>query len=78
MALDYFSFLLFAFLQLLQSIHAQNISTTAAIPPLQWINLTGLLRGSTQPPPLKDAAIGYDETRFVLECQNSTLFLTSS
>lgn len=54
--------LFFAFLQLLQNIHAQNISTTATIPPLQWINITGLLQGSTQPPPLKDAAIGYDET----------------
>ena len=66
MALGYL-FLLVAFFQLLQNVHAQNqnISTTAAIPPLQWINITGLLQGSTQPPPLKDAAIGYDETRFV-------------
>ena len=63
-------FLLFSFLRLLQNIHAQNISTTAAIPPLQWINITGLLQGSSQPPPLKDAAIGYDETTFVFYVSN--------
>jgi hypothetical protein len=68
MALAYL-FLLFAFLQLSQNVHAQNqnLSTTSAIPPLQWINITGLLQGSTQPPPLKDAAVGYDETRFVFQ-----------
>ncbi|KAF8076371.1 hypothetical protein FPV67DRAFT_1664652 [Lyophyllum atratum] len=41
---------------------AQSISTDASIPPLQWINLSGLLQGSSRPPPLKNAAIGYDET----------------
>ncbi|KAF5322272.1 hypothetical protein D9619_001142 [Psilocybe cf. subviscida] len=42
-------------------IHAQNISTSP-VPPLQWINLSGLLQGINKPPPLKNAAIGYDET----------------
>ncbi|KAF9534342.1 hypothetical protein CPB83DRAFT_844074 [Crepidotus variabilis] len=42
-------------------VQAQNLSTTTPVPPLQWINLTNLLQGSTKPPPLKDAAIGYDE-----------------
>ena len=75
MALAYL-FLLFALLRLFQNVHAQNqnISTTAAIPPLQWINITGLLQGSTQPPPLKDAAIGYDETTSVFQFQNVHLF----
>lgn len=45
-------------------VNAQNISTSMTVPPLQWLNLSGLLRGPG-PPPLKDAAIGYDETRYV-------------
>ncbi|KAF9451711.1 hypothetical protein P691DRAFT_796346 [Macrolepiota fuliginosa MF-IS2] len=43
-------------------VHAQNISTNTPIPPLQWINLSNVLQGTAHPPPLKDAAIGYDET----------------
>ncbi|KAJ7047383.1 hypothetical protein C8F04DRAFT_1058616 [Mycena alexandri] len=31
------------------------------VPPFQWLNLTALLKGSTQPPGLKDAAMAYDE-----------------
>ncbi|KAJ7228672.1 hypothetical protein GGX14DRAFT_414199 [Mycena pura] len=31
-------------------------------PPYQWLNITGLLQGSTRPPGLKDASMGYDET----------------
>ncbi|EKM59169.1 uncharacterized protein PHACADRAFT_86460, partial [Phanerochaete carnosa HHB-10118-sp] len=38
---------------------AQSISTNTPVPPLQWINLTGLLTGPG-PGPLKDASIGYD------------------
>ncbi|KAI0053628.1 hypothetical protein FA95DRAFT_1552125 [Auriscalpium vulgare] len=41
--------------------HAQSISTSTPVPPLQWINLTGLLQGSPAPP-LKDPSIGYDES----------------
>ncbi|KAF8165358.1 hypothetical protein B0H34DRAFT_688877 [Crassisporium funariophilum] len=41
---------------------AQNISTNTPVPPLQWINLSNLLVGTSRPPPLRDAAIGYDET----------------
>jgi hypothetical protein len=33
------------------------------VPPFQWLNLSGLLKGTTQPPGLKDAAMGYDEAR---------------
>ncbi|KAI9513341.1 hypothetical protein F5148DRAFT_1319111, partial [Russula earlei] len=40
---------------------AQSISTSTPVPPLQWINLTGLLTGPAAPP-LKDASIGYDNT----------------
>ena len=41
----------------------QLISTSTPVPPLQWINLSSRLQGSDNaPPPLKDAAIGYDET----------------
>ncbi|KAL1689319.1 hypothetical protein GGG16DRAFT_115145 [Schizophyllum commune] len=41
----------------------QTISTSTPVPPLQWINLSSRLQGSDNaPPPLKDAAIGYDET----------------
>lgn len=45
----------------LQSAHAQNISTSTPVPPLQWINLSSLLQGPAAPP-LKDASIGYDDT----------------
>ncbi|TRM67549.1 hypothetical protein BD626DRAFT_479127 [Schizophyllum amplum] len=41
----------------------QTISTSTPVPPLQWINLSDRLQGSDNaPPPLMDAAIGYDET----------------
>ena len=49
------------FLLPLQSVHAQSISTSTPVPPLQWINLTGLFQGPAAPP-LKDASIGYDNT----------------
>jgi len=42
---------------------AQAVSADTPVPPLQWLNLTGLLQGSSQPPPLKNALIGYDESR---------------
>lgn len=44
---------------------AQSISTNAEVPPLQWINLSDLLKGS-KPQPVKDAAIGYDGTNVVI------------
>ncbi|KAF8974764.1 hypothetical protein BDZ97DRAFT_48231 [Flammula alnicola] len=56
-----FFFLLSLLVNTLLLIHAQNISTTTPVPPLQWINLSNLLQGSTRPPPLRDAALGYDE-----------------
>ncbi|CAA7259749.1 unnamed protein product [Cyclocybe aegerita] len=56
MALPFFYFSLLS-----SSVLAQNIATTTPLPPLQWINLTNLLQGTSRPPPLKDAAIGYDE-----------------
>ncbi|KAH9844180.1 uncharacterized protein C8Q71DRAFT_696723 [Rhodofomes roseus] len=47
-------------------VHAQSISTSGPVPPLQWINITGLTTGSA-PPALKDASIGYyDGTRTLL------------
>lgn len=49
------------FLLPLQSVYAQSISTSTPVPPLQWINLTGLFQGPAAPP-LKDASIGYDNT----------------
>ena len=39
--------------------NGQSISTSMPVPPLQWINLTGLLTGSG-PPPLKSVSLGYD------------------
>ncbi|KAG7449231.1 uncharacterized protein BT62DRAFT_929205 [Guyanagaster necrorhizus] len=56
------SLLALLFFDFLASAHGQSISTSITVPPLQWINLTNLLQGSTQPPALKDASIGYDET----------------
>ncbi|KAH9965875.1 hypothetical protein BC827DRAFT_1315587 [Russula dissimulans] len=53
--------LLFLLLFPLQITRAQSISTSTAVPPLQWINLTGHLQGPSAPP-LKDASIGYDNT----------------
>ncbi|KAI0701810.1 hypothetical protein BC835DRAFT_1404461 [Cytidiella melzeri] len=46
-------------------VSAQTISTSIQVPPLQWINLTGLLSGPA-PPPLKDASIGYDDNSRML------------
>ncbi|KAH9482635.1 hypothetical protein JR316_0004735 [Psilocybe cubensis] len=43
-------------------VQAQTISTTTPVPPLQWINLSNVVQGTNRPPPLRDAAIGYDET----------------
>lgn len=45
-------------------VQAQTISTTTPVPPLQWINLSNVVQGTNRPPPLRDAAIGYDETRY--------------
>jgi hypothetical protein len=46
---------------------AQSVpSTSTALPPLQWLNVTASLQGAA-PPPLMDASIGYDEvTRTLL------------
>jgi hypothetical protein len=41
--------------------HAQTISTSMPVPPLQWLNLTDLLTGPA-PPPLKDSTVAYDDT----------------
>jgi hypothetical protein len=42
------------------------IGTSTPVPPLQWINITGLLSGPAAPP-LKAASIGYsDATRTLL------------
>ncbi|KAF9476458.1 hypothetical protein BDN70DRAFT_882353 [Pholiota conissans] len=58
-----YSFLLFlGYLLFSQATRAQNISTSTTVPPLQWINLSNLVQGSTKPPPLRDASLGYDET----------------
>lgn len=60
------------------SIHFFFLSVLAQltqVPPLQWINLSNLLRGSSQPPPLRDAAMGYDDTRLVSHPSKSSLSL---
>jgi hypothetical protein len=61
-AVFYFSTLLSAIFPFY--VNGQDISMDMPVPPLQWLNLSGLLNGPS-PPPLKDAAIGYDETRYV-------------
>ncbi|KAI0254745.1 hypothetical protein BJV78DRAFT_1279851 [Lactifluus subvellereus] len=62
--MPFLNFLLVSFCYLLllpfQTAHAQSISTTTPVPPLQWINLSPLLQGPAAPP-LKDASIGYDD-----------------
>lgn len=57
--------LLLPFLSCLPAVHAQAISTSMPVPPLQWIELTSLLGGSAAPP-LKDATIGYDNTNRII------------
>ncbi|KAI0775932.1 hypothetical protein BD413DRAFT_602462 [Trametes elegans] len=57
--------LVLPFLASLETAHAQAISTSMPVPPLQWINLSDLLDGPAAPP-LKDATIGYDDTNRVL------------
>ncbi|KZS97790.1 hypothetical protein SISNIDRAFT_196572 [Sistotremastrum niveocremeum HHB9708] len=51
---------LFRWLCFLSMVAAQTPSTSMTVPPLQWINLSGILKG-TPPPPLRDSVIGYDE-----------------
>ncbi|KIJ70578.1 hypothetical protein HYDPIDRAFT_77775, partial [Hydnomerulius pinastri MD-312] len=41
--------------------HAQSISTNTPVPPLQWLNITGIIQGPPAPP-LKYASIGYYDT----------------
>ena len=53
--------LLLAPLLLVPPAVAQAISTTMPVPPLQWLNVTGLIQG-TSAPPLKYPSIGYDDT----------------
>ena len=43
----------------LLQVSAQSIDTSIQVPPLQGINLSGLLQGS-KPQGLKDASIGFD------------------
>ncbi|KAF9462635.1 hypothetical protein BDZ94DRAFT_1219539 [Collybia nuda] len=54
-------------------VYAQTISIDTPVPPLQWINLSGLLKGSSRPPPLKDASVGYDETRHACNANRSLI-----
>jgi len=61
MSLPILALLSACYLSPLQPASAQSISTSTPVPPLQWINLTGLLTGPSAPP-LKDASIGYDNT----------------
>jgi hypothetical protein len=61
MSLPTLIFLCFCYLFPLRPARAQSISTSTPVPPLQWINITGLLQGPSAPP-LKDASIGYDNT----------------
>ncbi|KAL4242047.1 hypothetical protein ABKN59_000582 [Abortiporus biennis] len=46
----------------LDTVLSQTLSTNTPIPPLQWINLSGLVSTTSAAPPLKDASIGYDDT----------------
>ncbi|KAF9259495.1 hypothetical protein L218DRAFT_908190 [Marasmius fiardii PR-910] len=52
---------LFLFLLFSSSSYSQIISTSTPVPPLQWLNLTPNLTGSSKPPPLKDAFISYNQ-----------------
>jgi len=61
MSLPTLILLCFCYLFPLRPARAQSISTSTPVPPLQWINITGLLQGPSAPP-LKDASIGYDNT----------------
>uniref|UniRef100_A0A0W0FJP0 Uncharacterized protein n=1 Tax=Moniliophthora roreri TaxID=221103 RepID=A0A0W0FJP0_MONRR len=45
---------------LVSSSYSQIISNSP-VPPLQWINLTGALSGTSKPPPLKDAFIAFHQ-----------------
>lgn len=48
-------------------VSAQNISSSLAIPPLQWLNLNQLwTEGGAEPPPLRDAHMAYDPAKRVL------------
>ncbi|KAF9075845.1 hypothetical protein BDP27DRAFT_1314598 [Rhodocollybia butyracea] len=50
--MGFFRFL--SLFSLYTAVHSQTV------PPLQWLDITNLLKGTNSPVPLKDAAIGYD------------------
>lgn len=47
------------FIKSLLTAYAQKLPTVAPVPPLQWLNITGLLQGAS-PAAVKYASIGYD------------------
>lgn len=55
-----FIFLLWSYLVVIVHAQAASISTNMPVPPLQWLNITGLTSGFAIPP-LKDCSMGYDE-----------------
>lgn len=60
-ALQPFRLTFLVFSVLLKLVFAQNPSTNTQVPPLQWIDLSGLTSGSP-PPGLKYASMGFDGT----------------
>ncbi|KAJ7180070.1 hypothetical protein C8R43DRAFT_1181384 [Mycena crocata] len=42
-------------------LQARGALSVDPVPPFQWLNISALLKGSTRPPGLKDASMGYDE-----------------
>jgi len=46
------------FIKSLSTTYAQKL-TDISVPPLQWLNITGILQGAL-PTPVKYASIGYD------------------
>jgi hypothetical protein len=41
-----------------------HASAQSIVPPLQWINLSAIIKSTNGPPALKDAVIGYDDGRY--------------
>ncbi|KAK1224372.1 hypothetical protein PQX77_012668 [Marasmius sp. AFHP31] len=41
--------------------YSQSISTSSPVPPLQWLNISPSLTGTSKPPPLKDAFVSYNQ-----------------
>jgi len=64
MASGFYAFACFFFLKSLLTTYAQSTPSVHPVPPLQWLNITGLIQGT--PAAVKYPSIGYDSATSTL------------